>query len=785
MRQQNAGRRSRRQTVPSRPPLELTGKETEAAEAVPDGLDSIGDIQNELDFTQWYNELEDSLLESSYDEYQACLHELQMSKSHLDTLLSDTSSTLDLLSNLSKDFKAVESQTSNFQNQCEGLLSAQKRDSELATDIQDNLQYYDFLDPASRKLNAPGAGNTVRGQDFSDMLRRLDECLDYMEIHADQKEAGVYRSRYRLLMTRALTLIRGHFVSALRDVYLGVSKKIADKQLNDTTMSALLYAKFRVGAPELKQISLEIQKRAVPPLDPEQGTEAEYQSLLNELHANYAAIRGKLIVPLVRKKLNEIAQAPSTSTDLVAFARGSISYIRGVCLDEFDLWGEWFHGQGGLYDFLETICEPLYDHLQPRIIHEDKIIKLCQLCALLQTRYLFDQEEEAEPTDVNQLDFSTLIQPVLEDVQTRLVFRAQAFLRDEIERYKPRPDDLDYPARNKQASISVTDRQISGRKVTAADALTNLPKPAKQPEDGVESPSEQDSKWDFESQVSPSNWYPTLRKAIWLLSRIYRLVNSTVFDDLAHQIVHQTNISLHYASSLISSKSVTDSQLFLMSHLLILKQQIVAFDIEYVAPEVSFDFSGVTNTFWELRERGGLFNPRNLMRLVGHGLLPRVVENMLDAKVELDGRLRTVINDFISAFATTMTASLPAKFVDTRNLQRGELIYPTCRNIEKEVPNLRTILDDYLDDVRMKETLVGAVQERVIQIYEEFFDKYMSSEKSKGHFVSTKGKGREDAVWDVDTFAEWCESIFRVGISDADDEVSSRSRSDSPEPRSR
>ena len=45
-----------------------------------------------------------------------------------------------------------------------------------------------------------------------------------------------------------------------------------------------------------------------------------------------------------------------------------------------------------------------------------------------------------------------------------------------------------------------------------------------------------------------------------------------------------------------------------MSHLLILKQQIVAFDIEYVAPEVSFDFSGVTSTFWELRERGGLRN---------------------------------------------------------------------------------------------------------------------------------------------------------------------------------
>ncbi|PYI10179.1 Sec34-domain-containing protein [Aspergillus sclerotiicarbonarius CBS 121057] len=788
MRQQAAGQRSRRQTAPSGPALEQKVKEATELETIPDSLDSITDIRNELEFAQWYGEVEESLLEASYDEYQACLQELQMSKSHLDSLLSDTSSTLNLLTSLSNDFRAVESQTSNFQKQCEGLLSAQKHDSDLGADIQENLQYYDFLDPASRRLNAPGAGSTVRGKDFSDMLRRLDECLDYMETHPDQKEAGVYRSRYRLLMTRALTLIRTHFVSSLRDVYADASKKIADKQLNDTTMSTLLYAKFRVGAPELKQIGLEIQKRAVPPLDPDQGTEAEYQSLLNELHANYAATRGKLIIPLVRKNLYDIAQSPTSSQDLVSFARASISYIRGVCLDEFELWSEWFHGHGGLYDFLETICEPLYDHLRPRIIHEDKIVKLCQLCTLLQTRYLLDQDEEIEQVDANQLDFPALIQPALEDVQTRLVFRAQAFLRDEIERYKPRPEDLDYPARNKQLSISVTEGQISGRKVASADALVNLPKPTKQTEDGGDTSLEQDSKWDLESPNALTGWYPTLRKAIWLLSRIYRLVNSTVFDDLAHQIVHQTNTSLHHASTLLTNKtSPIDAQLFLMSHLLILKQQIVAFDIEYVAPEVTFDFSGVTNTFWELRERGGLFNPRNLMRLVGHGLIPRVIENMLDAKVELDGRLRTVINDFINGFASKMTASLPAKFVDARSLQRGELIYPTCRNIEKEVPNLRKVLSEYLDDGRMKETLVGAVQDRVIQIYEDFFDKYTSSERRKGNPVSTKGKGREDTVWDVDTFAEWCEGIFRVGFlgsgqeggdpDDDDDDATSRSLS--------
>lgn len=346
----------------------------------------------------------------------------------------------------------------------------------------------------------------------------------------EQKEAETYRSRYRLLLTRALTLIRGHFVAALRETSSGVSKRIADKQLNDTTMSALLYAKFRIGAAEMKQIGLEIQKRAVPPVDPEQGTEAEYQSLMNELHASFAATRGKLIIPLARKKLNSIAQAPSTSKDLVAFARASIGYIRGVCLDEFELWGEWFHGQAGLYDFLESICEPLYDHLRPRIIHETNLIKLCQLCTLLQTRYVSDPEEETELNDPNQLDFSVLIQPALADAQTRLVFQVQGILRNEIERYRPKPEDLDYPTRIRQNSPTSGGAPLSGRKGTRTDAV--LPKTPTIVDEETDSPADKDALWDIDTQATFQAWYPTLRKAIWLLSRIYRLVNVSGFSSI-------------------------------------------------------------------------------------------------------------------------------------------------------------------------------------------------------------------------------------------------------------
>ncbi|KAL9045711.1 MAG: hypothetical protein Q9206_007244, partial [Seirophora lacunosa] len=696
-------------------------------------------IKDDLDFADWYGTLEADLLDASHREYTDYQKQLELSSAHLDALLSDTTETLNLLSSLSNSFKAVEAQTTTFQMQCEGLIQEQKRLTQLADGINHNLKYYSFLEPVTRRLNAPGAGSFVRGEEFSSMLARLDECLEYMAAHVrvilhyfgiltdtlsqpKHREAATYRSRYRLLMTRGLTLIRVNFVGGLREISSDVTKRIADRQLNDTTMSALLYAKFRVGASELKEVAQEIRKRAIRAPGAEPGAESEYQSLMNELYMSYSATRGKLVIPLIRKKIGDISAAPSTSKELVAFARNSIGYTREMCSEENDLWREWFEGNDGLYDFLESVCEPLYDHLRPRIIHENEILKLCELCTLLQTRYMHDQDDD-EPMDPSELDFSVLIQPALEDAQTRLVFRTQAILRDEIERYKPKPDVLDYPANNRRVSLSGTKGQrpaTSGRKGSIAEPTTPMPKTPMIVEGG-DSPNGQ---WGFDTQAALQGWYPTLRKAIWLLSRIYRLVNSTVFDDLAHQIVHQTTLSLHHASALISaSRTPADAHLFLIKHLLFLKQQIVAFDIEYVTPDISFDFSGLSATFYELRDRGGFFDPRNLWRKFGGGkLLPKVVENMLDAKVELDGRLRAVITAFTGAFADRILGPLDEKKVAKKGFDAIEAVEAIKRVADEEARVLRRKLEEYLDDRRTRETLVGAVQDQVVQGYEAFYE---------------------------------------------------------------
>jgi hypothetical protein len=135
-----------------------------------------------------------------------------------------------------------------------------------------------------------------------------------------------------------------------------------------------------------------------------------------------------------------------------------------------------------------------------------------------------DPDEQVEFVDSYQLDFSSLIQPALEDAQTRLVFRAQAILRADIESYKPKPEDIDYPARNKQAAMSGTKANgpvTSGRKQSNVDLATPLPKDPVIVDEG----DSQHARFGFDTEATYQGWYPTLRKAIWLLSRIYRLVN--------------------------------------------------------------------------------------------------------------------------------------------------------------------------------------------------------------------------------------------------------------------
>jgi hypothetical protein len=109
--------------------------------------------------------------------------QLALSERHLDNLLDDTSLALDLLAGLSDSFKSVEAQTTAFQAQCEGLLVEQKRLKLLSDEVEADLKCYAYLEPITRRLNAPGASSILGDDGFFEILTNLDSCIEFMIEH--------------------------------------------------------------------------------------------------------------------------------------------------------------------------------------------------------------------------------------------------------------------------------------------------------------------------------------------------------------------------------------------------------------------------------------------------------------------------------------------------------------------------------------------------------------------------------------------------------------------------
>jgi conserved oligomeric Golgi complex subunit 3 len=104
-----------------------------------------------------------------------------------------------------------------------------------------------------------------------------------------------------------------------------------------------------------------------------------------------------------------------------------------------------------------------------------------------------------------QLDFGIIVQPALQDAQSRLVFRTENLIINEIQNFVPKDQDLNYPQLLHMAPTSP------------------LPMSPSVKSPGILSPT--GTTEFFDSGVLFQGWYPTLRKSIWILSKIYRLVN--------------------------------------------------------------------------------------------------------------------------------------------------------------------------------------------------------------------------------------------------------------------
>lgn len=150
-------------------------------------------------------------------------------------------------------------------------------------------------------------------------------------------------------------------------------------------------------------------------------------------------------------------------------------------------------------------------------------------------------------------------------------------------------------------------------------------------------------------------WYPTVKRTLVCLSRLYVSLDRNTFQGLAQEALVICIKTIQNASDIISKrKTYLDGQLFQIKHLLIIREQIAPFQVDFTNKAMALDFSNVHKAAIDLihhRKNIFTFGSNNaLLEFLLEGT-PKVKEYLIDSRKEIDKQLKLSCEAFI-AYAT-------------------------------------------------------------------------------------------------------------------------------------
>ncbi|KAI0058733.1 Sec34-domain-containing protein [Artomyces pyxidatus] len=681
-------------------------------------------VQTPQQFYDWFALIDRSVAHSQEAHFRQHLLSVSEHLELCDRLVERVEKVEREVDGMLEGWRSVEEGGKSLQDASQKLLEERDRLVDLQEAIGSRLEYFQELEHATRMLNHPGE-SLVLQTDFLYMAERVDICIDFLKAHRHFKEAEVYLLRFQQCMTRAMTLIKMYFIGSLRALTQDVSRRLSEKDVSQTAQMHLLYTRFTSVSAQLEPLLSELERRARSHPD-------ELGALLAECHSAYFSARKALLIGRIAE---EIRGLDPTRTELVELTRSGCSYLKQLCTDEFNLYRSFFSsGRDMLYQYLENLCDYLYDDLRPRILHESRLTALCEVCTVLQALMVLDLptledgSSDEEPADELTLDFEharkehglgrlhirQLLQMVLQDAQTRLFFKAQSVIQSEIRYYAPKPEDLAYPDK-----LIAARQPATGNEIREKESISQL--------------------FQLSSLDKRETWFPTLSKTVWVLSQLHDFVQPAIFDDLAQEAINLCRQSLSAAADMLSSKNppstVLDGYLFLIRHLLILKEMTRNLDpVQKDTGRGSNDPYGVTDTLASMLTRTTNILPTSLFASFG---MPRGDETT-DAKHGIDLELKRACEALISHMSDPVIVPLRS-FVDQVNTHQtsakpGLLVtqewakQSVAENLDADFRSacLRDLrhgvarLRLYLEERRTVDVLVQHVRERVEEEYVGF-----------------------------------------------------------------
>ena len=409
---------------------------------------------------------------------------------------------------------------------------------------------------------------------------------------------------------------------------------------------------------------------------------------------------------------------------------------------------------------LGSLCSALHRTIRRGLVSVLDLDVLCQVVSVLR------EERSAANSSPTTLAAARAVSGVIQDAQERLIYCANSTMHKEVTRFKPAPADLNYPGKllgeKPKPAIIIDDDDDKKTSANTADPDSNNAetKPSSLVEDAVAA----------QLKVYES-WFPPMRSVLRVLSKIFRVVEPRVFEDIALQSVQACTKSLKDSSMHIRNKSgQIHADLFLVKHLLvslfilcsctfvdlirllkyvffllclqILREQLSPFDIQLRSVERQLDFSEAgkaVSRFLANRNRRlfSMSTENALITLLREGV--SVQEASVDSKRDLEDCLRSACNDFIehtsasllgpisglvdqcksAVGANTGSAEVLAKASFMNGVVVNGMFSKAASSLDEELENVSKQMNLYLENTATQNILLKPVIRKITRALEE------------------------------------------------------------------
>mmetsp|Transcript_3843 Transcript_3843/g.9758 ORF Transcript_3843/g.9758 Transcript_3843/m.9758 type:complete len:775 (+) Transcript_3843:95-2419(+) len=574
-------------------------------------------FSNSEEFYKWFSEAEAMYLsekESKFKEYEDGLSEHSQS---ISSILHCIDGAFKQFESLKMQQLNVRSKTATIQSTCDRLSKEGEQLEEFANQLKSKLSFFDDLHRLGNEISLEG-GNRGSADGFIESMAKIDECVAYLQSNPQYADSAAYLTKFRSLQHKAMSSVKQFVSSAFAKATSEAQKARAGQGQGAAVEATLLYVKFKAAVPDIHKVIEAIQSRL---------SSQHYSRLMHDLQGYYAEKRIELLSDIVEEQLYNY----QSSNDLPMLTRLGCAYLVQVTQTEYQLFQHFFPASDvvALSQVVDPLCTILYDILRPYFINVKSITSLCQIINILKVEILDEQFQDKEEALASM---RPIMEQIVADVQGRLVYAMQHFIRDEVTLYIPSsPEDL--LPQSEQANSDNAGGESS-----------------------KEGESESDQGNGHEDQGQDKHFsrlYPPVQNTLLCLSKTYGCLEAKTFGGLAQETIQNCTDSCVQASQEIAkSVGLLDSQLFLIQNLLALREQLGMFDVDFGSDEMELDFTHMRDHLRRiLRGESSLFavGASNAVFQLMNTVRPRVHKMHVDSKKDLEKRLKASCESYIMA----------------------------------------------------------------------------------------------------------------------------------------